>query len=128
VQVEIGIYQPNFTTKQGTLIAKTNLFTITTGRNYSPLLSSVTLPSGIYIFAIRYLVPTMSYFTYRCISRNNQIGFVISNLHVNFTNIIVPSSTSLPTTIPFPNSAFSVANSAEIFYSLILGQRILPTI
>jgi hypothetical protein len=123
VQVEIGIYQPNFTTKQATLISKTNPFLINFGKNYSSLPSPITLPSGIYIFAVRYMIPLGSYFRYRCIDQYNQIGFIDSFSNINFSYIYDSSMSSLPTTLPFPNAG----NQITLFF-LISGDRILPTI
>jgi len=123
IQIEIGIYQPNFITRQGTLIAKTNPFSIVYGKNYSPLLSPITLPSGIYIFLVRYVVPSGSYFRRRYIDRYSQIGFIDSFSHINFAMIDYGFSGSLPIISNFPNGLFS----ANLFF-LILGNRILPTI
>jgi hypothetical protein len=123
IEIEIGIYLPDFTTQQATLISKTNLFSITYGKNYSSLPSPITLPSGIYIFIVRYSIPSGSYFRYRYIDKNNQIGFIDNFSHLNFSLISGRGFGSLPTIYTFPIGA----NLTTLFF-LILGDRILPTI
>jgi hypothetical protein len=122
VQLELAIYQPNFATRQNTLIAKTNLSPIVVGINFFPLQSAVTLPSGVYFFALRYVVPSGSSFQYQIINHHNQIGYIADNLYLN-GSYLLSVQTSIPTTCGFP--AISIASA---YYLLISGQRILPTI
>jgi hypothetical protein len=123
IQIEIGIYQPNFITRQATLIEKTNPFVIAFGKNYSPLLSPITLPSGIYMFLVRYVIPFGSYLRLRIVQGENQIGFIDSFNHINFSITSNGFSSSLPITSSFP-----VAGLSATLLFLILGDRILPTI
>jgi len=123
VQIELAIYQPNFTTRQNTLIAKTDLSPIVVGINFFPLQTSVTLPSGIYFFAFRYVVPSGSSFQLQLINQLNQIGYVADDVYANYSYLLLGQITSIPTTCGFPNNA----NHAT-YYFHILGQRILPTI
>ena len=122
VQMELGIYQPNFATRQNTLIAKTDLSPIVVGRIFFPLQSEVTLPSGVYFFAFRYVVPSGSSFQHRIINQFNQIGYVFDNVYVNNSYLLLGLQT-MPTTCGFPN-----ATIATTYYLLLSGQRILPTI
>jgi len=122
VQVELAIYQPNYATRQNTLIAKTNLSPILVGVNFFPLQTPVTLPSGVYFFALRYVIPLGSSFQFRIINQINQIGHIINNIYTN-SSYLVLTSTSIPTICGFPNSVNLVT-----YYLLISGQRILPTI
>jgi len=122
VQVELAIYQPNFATRQNTLIAKTNLSPIVVGNNFFPLQTPVTLPSGVYLFAFRYVVPTGSSFQYQIIYHHNPIGYIVDNNYSNGT-FLVSFQTSIPPTCGFP-----FATNPYAYYFLISGQRILPTI
>jgi hypothetical protein len=123
VQVELGIYQPNFATRQNTLISKTNLAPIVVGGNFFPLQSAITLPSGVYFFAFRYVIPIGSSFQHQFINHFNQIGYVVDNIYTNYSYLLSGHPTSLPPTCPFPNGGFNTT-----YYLLILGQRILPNI
>jgi hypothetical protein len=122
VQMELAIYQPNFATRQNTLIAKTDLSPIVVGRIFFPLQSEVTLPSGVYFFAFRYVVPSGSSFQHRIINQSNQIGYVFDNVYINSSYLLSVSQT-MPTTCGFPNSTI-----ATTYYLLLLGRRILPNI
>jgi hypothetical protein len=123
VQVELAIYQPDYSTKTNTLIVKTNLSPIIVGINFFPLQSVVTLPSGLYFFTLRYVVPSGSSFQFHIINQFNQIGYVLNNVYTNYSYLLATSQTSTPTTCPFPN-----ISNIGAYYFLIYGQRILPTI
>jgi hypothetical protein len=123
VQIELGIYQPNFQTRQNTLITKTNLSPIVTGINFFPLQSAVTLSSGVYFFAFRYVIPVGSSFQHQFINHFNQIGHIVDNAYTNHSYLISGHPTSIPTTCPFPNGGLNTT-----YYFFILGQRILPNI
>jgi hypothetical protein len=122
VQIELAIYQPNFATRQNTLISKTNLTPIVVGINFFPLQSAVTLPSGIYFFAFRYVVPTGSSFQHQYIYHFNQIGHITNNVYLNYTYLLSVGP-SIPTTCGFPNAFNPIT-----YYLLLSGQRILPNI
>jgi len=122
VQAEIGIYQPNFQTRQNTLVARTNLSAITAGVNFFPLQTVVTLPSGIYLFAFRQVVPFGSNFQLNYINHFNQIAYIMDNNYSNQSLLYLTNQSSLPSNLGFPNFAGST------LYILLLGQRILSTI
>jgi hypothetical protein len=123
VQVELAIYQPNFSTRQNTLISKTDLSPIIVGANFFPLQSTITLQSGVYFFAFRYVIPVGSSFQHQFINQLNQIGYIVDNAYVNYSYLVLGPVTSIPTTCPFPNGGLNTT-----YYFFILGQRILPNI
>jgi hypothetical protein len=123
VQLELAIYQPNFSTKINTLIAKTNLSPIVVGNNIFNLQTPQTLSSGVYFFALRCVVPGGSSFTFSYISAMGQILNVNDNEFGAYSYSVLSGQTSMPATCGFPLFA---NNSA--YYFLISGQRILPTI
>jgi hypothetical protein len=123
VQIEMGIYQPNFQTRQNTLISKTDLSTIVVGANFFPLQSTITLQSGVYFFAFRYVIPSGSSFQFQIINQINQIGYIVDNAYVNYSYLFLGNQTLLPPTCPFPNAGLNTT-----YYFLISGQRILPNI
>jgi hypothetical protein len=121
-QVELAIYQPDFATRQNTLIAKTNLSPIVVGINFFPLQTPVTLQSGVYFFAFRHVVPSNSNFQYNYINHYNQISYIMNNNYLNHSILYLTNQPLLPTSLMFPNSGPST------IYLLLSGQRILPTI
>jgi hypothetical protein len=123
VKVELAIYQPNFSTRQNTLIAKTNLSSIVVGMNFFPLQTVVTLPSGVYLFTFRYVIPSGSSFQVNYINQFNQIGYILDNSYVNQSFLYLSGQTTIPPTCSFPNFIGLIT-----YYLLLLGQRILPTI
>jgi len=122
-QIELAIYQPNFQTRQNILIAKTNLNPIIVGSIFFPLQTTINVSSGVYFFALRYVVPIGSSFQFRIINQFNQIGYVLDNSYVNNSYLLLSSQTSIPPTCVFPN-----ISNVGCYYLLISGQRILPTI
>jgi len=123
VKLEFGIYQPDFSNKINTLIAKTNLLPIVVGNNIFNLQSPVTLPSGVYLFAFRREVPSGSSYTFSYISATNQICDVKNDDFGIYSYIGLNNQTSMPATCSFPSVSDNVT-----FYFIVSGQRILPTI
>lgn len=123
VQLELAIYQPNFSNKTNTLISKTNLSPIVVGNNIFNLQTPQTLPSGVYFFALRCVVPVGSSFTFSYISAMNQILNVNDNEFGAYSYTVLISQTSMPSTCVFP-----LYSNNSAYYFLISGQRILPTI
>jgi hypothetical protein len=93
------------------------------GINFFPLQSVITLPSGIYLFCFRYVVPPGSSFTINYITQLNQIAYVRDNTYINQTYLYLSGQTSTPVTCGFPNISGLIT-----YYLFISGQRILPTI
>jgi hypothetical protein len=123
VQLELAIYQPDFSNKINMLISKTNLSPIVVGNNIFNLQTPYLLPSGVYFFALRCVVPGGSSFTFSFISSMGQILNINDNEFGAYSYSVLSNQTSMPTTCGFPLFA---NNSA--YYFLISGQRILPTI
>jgi hypothetical protein len=123
VQLELAIYQPNFSNKTNMLISKTNLLPIVVGNNIFNLQTPYLLPSGVYFFAFRCVVPGGSSFTFSYISSMCQILNVNDNEFGAYSYSVLSNQTSMPTTCGFPLFANNTA-----YYFLISGQRILTTI
>lgn len=123
VQLELAIYQPNFQTKINNLISKTNLSPIVVGNNIFNLQTPQTLPSGVYFFALRCVVPGGSSFTFSYISSMGQILNINDNEFGAYSYVVLTNQPSMPSTCVFP-----LYSNNSAYYFLISGQRILPTI